>query len=154
MLKTYPGSCHCGAVTFEVDIDLAQPTYRCNYSIWRQTRFWAAVARQEGFRLLTGESELIRYVFNTKKNFLPTLRRTPVRRWQQDTYRQDVRRQRGVSAWDFRGSAFRNSHHLYRWEKRPVVAGARVRQAFVMVCVETRRGSAMLNDNCHAGGKK
>lgn len=68
MLRTYRGSCHCGAVTFEADIDLAQPTYRCNCSICRRTRFWAGVVRPEGFRLVTGEGELIRYTFNTKKN--------------------------------------------------------------------------------------
>ena len=60
MLRTYRGSCHCGAVTFEADIDLAQPTYRCNCSICRRTRFWAGVVRPEGFRLVTGEGELIR----------------------------------------------------------------------------------------------
>lgn len=68
MIKTYQGSCHCGAVTFEAELDLAESTYRCNCSICRRTRFWPAVAREEGFRLLSGESELTQYLFNSKKN--------------------------------------------------------------------------------------
>lgn len=68
MLKTYHGSCHCDAVTFEADLDLTQSSYRCNCSICRRNRFWAAVATPEHFRLLTGEADLTRYVFNTKKN--------------------------------------------------------------------------------------
>ncbi|HEX6363359.1 MAG TPA: GFA family protein [Albitalea sp.] len=68
MLRTYRASCHCGAVTFEADLDLAQPTFRCNCSICRRTRFWAAVARPDGFRLLTGQDALTEYRFNTRRN--------------------------------------------------------------------------------------
>ena len=68
MLKTYRGSCHCGAVRFEADLDLAAPTYRCNCSICRRTRFWAAVATPDGFRLNAGGGEIIEYAFNRKQN--------------------------------------------------------------------------------------
>ena len=68
MLTAYRGSCHCGAVRFEADLDLTQPTFRCNGSICRRTRFWAAVAREDGFRLLAGPPWLTKYLFNTQKN--------------------------------------------------------------------------------------
>lgn len=68
MLTTYQGSCHCGAIRFEADLDLAQSTFRCNCSICRRNRFWAAVAKEGDVRVLAGQAELTRYLFNTGRN--------------------------------------------------------------------------------------
>lgn len=68
MKRTCTGSCHCGAVRFEVELDLTQPTYRCNCSICRRTRFWPAIVPRKDVRLLAGESELTEYRFNSMRN--------------------------------------------------------------------------------------
>ena len=68
MKKTYHGSCHCGAVQFECELDLAEGTSKCNCSICIKTRNWSAMTRPEGFRLLTDESALSDYQFGTNSN--------------------------------------------------------------------------------------
>ena len=63
-LRTYRGSCHCGAITFEIDSDFPELTM-CDCSICRRRNALMVKVHQDQFRLLSGESSLVEYQFHT-----------------------------------------------------------------------------------------
>jgi hypothetical protein len=61
MLKTFKGSCHCGAVRYEADLDLSRGTGRCNCTFCLKARAWATYVKPEAFRLAVGSEEGVAY---------------------------------------------------------------------------------------------
>ena len=73
---TYHGSCHCGAVRFEVDLDLANDEILdCNCSVCTKKGIVHVIVPPERFRRLTLTALLSTYRFGTqvaKHTFCPT----------------------------------------------------------------------------------
>ncbi len=65
-LKTYTGSCHCGSIQYQADIDLAAGTSRCNCSICAKTRNWSVAVKPAAFRWTSGQDTASRYEWGSK----------------------------------------------------------------------------------------
>lgn len=58
------GSCHCGAVRFEITSDFAELT-TCDCSICRRKNALMVKVHESDFRLLAGQEQLSAYQFHT-----------------------------------------------------------------------------------------
>jgi hypothetical protein len=60
MNTTHKGSCHCGAVRFEADVEATKGS-RCNCSICTKVNMTGAILKPAAFRLVAGEQALSTY---------------------------------------------------------------------------------------------
>ena len=61
----HTGSCHCGAVRFEVEVD-ASSAGRCNCSVCTKLGATSAIVKPGAFQLLAGEEALTAYEWGPK----------------------------------------------------------------------------------------
>ena len=62
---TYGGSCHCGAIKFEVEAPETLEVEDCNCSICSKAGFLHLIVPKSKFRLLAGNDSIRTYTFNT-----------------------------------------------------------------------------------------
>lgn len=65
-MTTHTGGCHCGQVRFQFSAPPDMEATDCNCSICAMTGFLHLFVPQSDFKLLSGESELTTYTFNTQ----------------------------------------------------------------------------------------
>ena len=58
---SHPGSCHCGAVRFAVQLEQPMRATRCNCTICTKTNMTGAIVKPAAFQLLSGEENLGSY---------------------------------------------------------------------------------------------
>lgn len=63
-LQKYEGSCHCGAVRFEIETDFPELTM-CDCTICRRKNALMVKVHDGSFKLLAGENSLSEYQFHT-----------------------------------------------------------------------------------------
>jgi hypothetical protein len=65
-VKKYLGTCHCGAVRFEVALDLGKGGSRCNCTICTKLGQTGSMVKPGAFALLAGEESLATYAWGAK----------------------------------------------------------------------------------------
>jgi hypothetical protein len=65
-VKRHLGGCHCGAVRFQVEVDVTQAAARCNCTICTRVGAAAKLVKPSAFELLSGESQLGQYEWGYK----------------------------------------------------------------------------------------
>jgi hypothetical protein len=63
-MQKYHGSCHCGAVKFEIETDFPELT-TCDCSICRRKNALMVKVHESRFKLLAGEDAIAEYRFHT-----------------------------------------------------------------------------------------
>lgn len=63
-LQHYHGSCHCGAIQFEIETDFPELT-TCDCSICRRKNALMVKVHESAFKLLAGAENLSEYQFHT-----------------------------------------------------------------------------------------
>jgi hypothetical protein len=77
--KTYAGSCHCGAVRYEVTMVPPEKAFACNCSICSRQGWLLAFVPAADFRLLADQGKLTDYQFGTKHSHHPFCRTCGIR---------------------------------------------------------------------------
>lgn len=62
-METQKGSCHCGAVTYDVTADLSS-AIKCNCSHCKRKGFLLSFVPESAFSLMSGHDHLTSYQFN------------------------------------------------------------------------------------------
>ena len=65
MREVYQGSCHCGAVRFEIETDIVELT-TCDCSLCRKKNALMTKVHESEFRLLSGDDKLKEYQWNMR----------------------------------------------------------------------------------------
>ena len=60
----HKGGCHCGAVRYEVKVDLEKPVIACNCSMCGRAGTYLSFVPAADFQLLAGQDALTLYKFN------------------------------------------------------------------------------------------